>query len=131
MVKRRPVPDVKKRKKRTRVKSGVRKNRHGDQVQTLEDLKRTYLRKFPYGRARRAVTEILKLVHRHCEVSPYDSTITYPNGDTSMSSLSQLIRFFVCSRKNKFEMPADAKTFSKFLRSYKFKTDILCNVPEE
>lgn len=98
-----------------------------NQIQSLEDLKRTYLHQFPVGRAQRAVTELLQLVHRHCKVSPFDSTITYPNGNVSMSSLGQILHFFVCSKKIS-DMPPDAPIFLDFLKSHRFKSDSLCLV---
>lgn len=98
-----------------------------NQVQSLEDLKRIYLPQFPAGRPQRAVEGMLQLVHRHCKVSPFDSTITYPNGAVSMSSLGQLLQFFACSKKIS-DMPPDAPSFLAFLKSFKFRSDSLCLV---
>lgn len=70
---------------------------------------------------------MLKLVHEHCDISPYDSSIVYSNGQRSLSSLGQLLAFFACGDKVS-EMPPDAPTFLQFLKSHKLNTENLCFV---
>jgi hypothetical protein len=96
-------------------------------VSTLSDLERIYLPMFTSTKNRKAGLALLSLVHKHCIVSPFDSTITYPDGKTSISSLGELLRFFVCSKKVS-EMPPDAPTFLVFLKNQRFPTDTLCMV---
>ena len=70
---------------------------------------------------------MLSLVHSTCRISPIDSTLTYPNGRISSSSLGQLFRFFFCA-KNASEMPADAPSFLAFLKTSAFPVENLCTV---
>lgn len=94
---------------------------------TLDDLERLYLPSFPTPESKRAVISLLKLVYEQCTINPFDSTLVYPSGQSSLSSLGQLLRFFACGRKVT-EMPPDAPTFLAFLKAHKFATNNLCLV---
>lgn len=96
-------------------------------VPNLKELEDLYLPMFKTARNRKAVLALLKLVHTQCTISPFDSTITYPNGQTSISSIGDLLKFFVCGEKVS-EMPPDAPTFLSFLKARHFVTDNLCMV---
>lgn len=94
---------------------------------SLKEFERMYLPALSNSRARKAGGDLLALVHKHCSISPIDATITYPNGETSFSTLGQLLQFFACGDKVS-EMPPDALTFLAFLKSQKFPTNTLCMI---
>jgi hypothetical protein len=96
-------------------------------IPTLADLEHLYLPMFTSTRSRKAGLALLKLVHSKCIISPFDSTIGYPDGKTSISSLGELLHFFACANKVS-EMPPDAPTFLSFLKAQHFPTDTLCMV---
>lgn len=98
-----------------------------NRILSLKDLENIYLPMFDSSESKGATIALLKLVHKYCTINPFDSTINYPDGSTSESSLGQLLRFFICG-ENISEMPLDALTFQKFLKHYKFSSNELCMI---
>lgn len=93
----------------------------------LHQLQQIYLPLFSKESEKIAVEDLLRAVYKHCEISPYDSTIRYPNNTSSSSSVGQLLKFFVCGKRLR-DMPPDAPEFLDFLKSIKFPTNRLCVV---
>ena len=83
---------------------------------TLARLEQIYLPAFPQPRQRKAVLSLLELVHSLCSINPLDMTLKYPDGTVSISTLGELLHYFVCGEKIS-EMPPDAPTFLAFLKT--------------
>ena len=99
-----------------------------NQKPNLKDLEQVYVPSFSSSREKKAALNLLSAVHKYCDISPYDATLTYPNGSQSLSSLGQLLTFFICDQTHNSEMPLDAPRFLAFLKRIRYKTDNLCMV---
>lgn len=98
-----------------------------NQKPTFPQLEAVYLPKFKTSKTKKAASDLLEVIFKYCVISPFDSTITYPGGRISTSSVGQLLDFFVCGEKAS-DMPPDAHLFIKFLKKIHFPTTNLCSI---
>lgn len=94
---------------------------------SLADLQSHFLPRFATQREKNAAAALLQAITLHCEMSPYDSTLTFPDGSQSLSPLDVLLRFFV-SGQHVDERPPDALRFLAFLKSIRFHSQDLANM---
>jgi hypothetical protein len=82
---------------------------------------------FSERREEKAAASLLKVIFDHCQISPYDARLTYPDGATSLSSLDVLLDFFVRGTQIS-QRPPDAPRFVRFLKGVRFSSKDLASV---
>ena len=94
----------------------------------LTDLERSYVPLFSTSGEKERALQLLAAVYNHCQIDPHDSSLIYPNGTRSLSSLMELLTFFICDKKRSslIGMPPDAPAFLRFLKSIRYEMRKLC-----